>query len=92
MRLPDLFLDGKLLEILALREGRRIAFRAAAVGLRCACGAGQPPYRQQCGDSGHGLADNSAAVIVGEPTAGMLFGKDFETLKDGRALWIRIAP
>jgi C-terminal processing protease CtpA/Prc len=38
------------------------------------------------------LRDNGAATIVGEPTAGMLFGKDMEPLEDGRALIIRIAP
>jgi C-terminal processing protease CtpA/Prc len=38
------------------------------------------------------LRDNGAATIVGEPTAGMLFGKHLEPLEDGRALMIRIAP
>jgi hypothetical protein len=36
--------------------------------------------------------DGGAAVIVGEPTAGMLFGKDLEPRPDGRALMIRTAP
>lgn len=91
--IADLFLDGKLLEIFEFREGRRIAFRAAA---------GRLPVRvlalvnRNTGSSAEVLAmalrDNSAAVIVGEPTAGMLFGKDIETLEDGRALWIRTAP
>jgi C-terminal peptidase prc len=91
--IANLFLDGKLLEILECRAGRRIAFRAAA---------GSLPLRvsvlvnRHTGSSAEILAmalrDNAAAVIVGEPTAGMLFGKHFEPLKDGRMLVIRIAP
>jgi carboxyl-terminal processing protease len=91
--IADLFLDGRLLEIIELREGRRIAFRAAPGRL------GVPVVvlvNRQTGSSAEILAmalrDNAAAVIVGEPTAGMLFGKDFEPLQDGRALWIRKAP
>ena len=38
------------------------------------------------------LRDNDAVAIVGEPTAGMLFGRDLEPLEDGLALMIRIAP
>jgi len=91
--IADLFLDGKLLAILELREGRRIAFRAAAGGLAVRV---LVLVNRHTGSSAEILAmalrDNSAAVIVGEPTAGMLFGKDFETLEDGRALWIRKAP
>jgi carboxyl-terminal processing protease len=91
--IANFFLDGGLLEIFEFREGRRIAFRAAA---------GRLPVRvlalvnRNTGSSAEvltmALRDNSAAVIVGEPTAGMLFGKDIETLKDGRALVIRTAP
>jgi C-terminal peptidase prc len=91
--IANLFLDGKLLEILELQEGRRIAFRAAA---------GAMPVRvlvlvnRQTGSSAEVLAmalrDNAAAVIVGEPTAGFLFGKHFEPLEDGRMLVIRTAP
>jgi carboxyl-terminal processing protease len=91
--MADLFLDGKLLEILALPEGRRIAFRATAGGLAVRVVV---LVNRHTGSSAEVLAmalrDNAAAVIVGEPTAGMLFGKDFEPLKDGRALVIRIAP
>ncbi|MCL5282236.1 MAG: S41 family peptidase [Planctomycetes bacterium] len=91
--IANLFLDGKLLEILELREGRRIAFRAAAgrLALRVVV-----LVNRQTGSSAEILAmalrDNAATVIVGEPTAGFLYGKEFEPLKDGRALWIRIAP
>ena len=91
--IADLFLDGGLLEILDFREGRRIAFQAAA---------GRLPVRvlalvnRNTGSSAEVLAmalrDNCAAVIVGEPTAGMLFAKHFEPLQDGRMLVIRIAP
>jgi len=38
------------------------------------------------------LRDNGRAVIIGEPTPGMLFGKDMEILDDGRGLLIRTAP
>ncbi len=91
--IADLFLDDKLLEIFEFREGRRIAFRAAADRLPMRVLA---LVNRNTGSSAEILAmalrDNSAAVIVGEPTAGMLFGKDIEPLKDGRALVIRKAP
>ncbi len=91
--IADLFLDGKLLEILEFRGGRRIAFRAApgAAAVRVLV-----LVNRNTGSSAEILAmalwDNGAATIVGEPTAGMLFGKDMEPLEDGRALMIRIAP
>jgi carboxyl-terminal processing protease len=91
--MADLFLDGKLLEILEFRGGRRIAFRAApgAAAVRVLV-----LVNRNTGSSAEILAmalrDNGAATIVGEPTAGMLFGKDMEPLEDGRALVIRIAP
>lgn len=91
--IANLFLDCRLLEIIELREGRRIAFRAAPGRLTVRV---LVLVNRDTGSSAEILAmalrDNSAAVIVGEPTAGMLFGKDFETLQDGRALWIRKAP
>jgi len=91
--IADLFLDGKLLEILEFRGERRIAFRAApgAAAVRVLV-----LVNRNTGSSAEVLAmalrDNGAAVIVGEPTAGMLFGKDLAPLEDGRALMIRIAP
>jgi carboxyl-terminal processing protease len=91
--IADLFLDEKLLEILEFGGGRRIAFRAApgAAAVRVLV-----LVNRNTGSSAEILAmalrDNGAAVIVGEPTAGMLFGKDLEPLEDGRALMIRIAP
>jgi carboxyl-terminal processing protease len=91
--IANLFLDEKLLEIFEFRGERRIAFRAApgAAAVRVLV-----LVNRNTGSSAEILAmalrDNGAAVIVGESTAGMLFGKEFQTLKDGRALWIRIAP
>jgi carboxyl-terminal processing protease len=91
--IADLFLDQKLLEIFEFRGERRIAFRAApgAAAVRVLV-----LVNRNTGSSAEVLAmalrDNGAAVIVGEPTAGMLFGKDMEPLEDGRALMIRIAP
>jgi carboxyl-terminal processing protease len=91
--IANLFLDQKLLEIIEFRGGRRIAFRAApgATAVRVLV-----LVNRNTGSSAEVLAmalrDNDAATIVGEPTAGMLFGKDLEPLADGRALMIRIAP
>ncbi len=91
--IADLFLDERLLEILEFRGGRRIAFRAAAGAVRVRVWV---LVNRNTGSSAEVLAmalrDNDAAVIVGEPTAGFLFGKDLEPLEDGRALFIRIAP
>jgi carboxyl-terminal processing protease len=90
--IANLFLDEKLLEIFEF-QGRRIAFRAApgAAAVRVLV-----LVNGSTGSSAEILAmalrDNGAATIVGEPTAGMLFGKDMEPLEDGRALMIRIAP
>jgi carboxyl-terminal processing protease len=91
--IANLFLDGKLLEILEFRGSRRIAFRAAPGRLAVRVWV---LVNRNTGSSAEILAmalrDNAAAVIVGEPTAGFLFGKEFETLKDGRMLVIRAAP
>lgn len=91
--IANLFLDGRLLEIFEFREGRRIAFRATAGAIAARVFV---LVNRNTGSSAEVLAmalrDNSTAVIIGEPTAGMLFGKDMETLKDGRALVIRMAP
>ena len=91
--IADIFLDGKLLEILELRDGRRIAFRAKAGAIRSSV---LVLVNHNSGSGAEVLAmalrDNAAAVIVGERTAGALFGKDLETLEDGRALIIRREP
>jgi carboxyl-terminal processing protease len=91
--IANLFLDRKLLEILDFPGGRQIAFQAAAGAVAARVWV---LVNRRTGSSAEILAmalrDNEAATIVGEPTAGMLFGKDLETLKDGRTLMIRIAP
>jgi carboxyl-terminal processing protease len=90
--IANLFLDERLLEIFEFR-GRRIAFRTAPGAAAVRVWA---LVNRNTGSSAEILAmalrDNRAATIVGEPTAGMLFGKHWEPLEDGRALMIRIAP
>lgn len=38
------------------------------------------------------LHDNHRATVIGQPTAGALFGKDFEKLGDGRMIVFRSEP
>jgi C-terminal peptidase prc len=87
------FLDRSVLEILELRDGRQIAFRSLQGVVKAEVIV---LVNHNTGSSAEvvamALRDNGRALILGEPTAGMLFGKDIESLGDGRMIVIRTAP
>jgi carboxyl-terminal processing protease len=89
----DAFLDDKLLEIFEFRGGRRVAFKsnAGALGVRVFL-----LTNKQTGSAAEALAmalrDNGRGTIVGERTAGMLFGKEIVKLDDGRLIVFRTEP
>jgi C-terminal peptidase prc len=90
--IADLFLDSKILEMFRFREAS-VAFRSHPGAVRATVVV---LTNGQTGSAAEMLAmalrDNGVATIVGEPTAGMLFGKDIEELEDGRLLVIRVQP
>jgi C-terminal peptidase prc len=89
----DAFLDDKVLQIFEFRGGRRVAFKsnAGALGVRVFL-----LTNNQTGSGAEALAmalrDNGRGTIVGERTAGMLFGKEIVKLDDGRVIVFRTEP
>jgi carboxyl-terminal processing protease len=89
----DIFLDETRLQILLFRNGRRIAFKSkpGALDVRVAV-----LTNHDTASAAEMLAialhDNHRATVIGQPTAGLLFGKDFEKLKDGRMIVFRSEP
>ena len=89
----DVFLDSKQLQICEFRDGTRIAFKSnpGAVGARVilltnkGTGSGAEMLAMA-------LHDNSQATIVGENTAGALFGKDGAELAGGQTIFFRTEP
>lgn len=89
----DIFLDGKQLQICEFRDGTRIAFRSnpGAVSVRTLLltnkGTGSAAEMLVMA-----LHDNFPAIIVGEGTAGALFGKDVAELVGGQTIFFRTEP
>lgn len=89
----DVFLDSKQLQICEFRDGARIAFKSnpSAVGARVIL-----LTNKGTGSAAEMLAmalhDNSQATVVGENTAGALFGKDVAELAGGQTIFFRTAP
>jgi carboxyl-terminal processing protease len=87
------FLNGKLLHILEFRSGKRIGFQSPA-------GAIATPVvvliNRNTGSAAEMLAmalrDNGRAALIGEKSAGALFGKDLEELKSGSVILFRTEP
>ncbi|OHB79605.1 MAG: hypothetical protein A2W31_12980 [Planctomycetes bacterium RBG_16_64_10] len=89
----DIFLDEKYLQIFEFRNGRCIAFKSKPGALdiwvivltnrNTASGAEMLAIA---------LRDNHRATVIGQPTAGYLFGKDFAKLSDGRMIVFRSEP
>ena len=89
----DIFLENKLLQICEFRDGRPIAFKSnpSALDLRVIV-----LTNKRTGSAAEMLAmalrDNSRATIVGERTAGALFGKDIAELVGGQTILFRTEP
>jgi len=89
----DIFLDEKYLQIFQFRNGRRIAFKSKPGALDVHVIV---LTNHDTGSSAEmlviALHANNRATVIGEPTAGALFGKDFEKLRDGRMVVFRSEP
>ncbi len=90
----DIFLDGRLLQILEFRDDVRIGFKSHP-GVRVAPRLILLTNRDTASGAemlAMSLHDNSAATLVGENTAGMLFGKDGGELTGGQTIVFRCTP
>lgn len=92
--IANLFLDDRLLQIWEFRSGKRIGIKANGVGALTS-----PLVVLTNRNTGSGaelvamaLRDNGRATLVGESTAGALFGKDIQKLKDDRVIVFRSEP
>jgi C-terminal peptidase prc len=89
----DIFLHEKHLQIFQFGDGSRIAFKSKPGALDVQVIL---LTNRKTGSAAEmlvlALHDNLRATVIGEPTAGALFGKDFEKLSDGRMIVFRSAP
>jgi len=89
----DLFLEEQVLQVFAFRSGQRIAFmaRPGALGVRVLV-----LTNRNTGSGAEMLAmtlqDNGRATLVGERTAGALFGKDVQKLMGGETIVFQTEP
>lgn len=89
----DIFLDEKLLQIFEFRDGRRVAFKSKPGALDVHVIVLTNHNTASCAEMlALALRDNDRATIIGQPTAGALFGKDCEKLGDGRMVMFRSEP
>jgi len=88
-----LFLDAKLLHLQAFRSGKRIGFRSPPGGIATPVVV---LMNRSTGSAAEMLAmalkDNGRATLVGETSAGALFGKDLAELKEGYVILFRSEP
>ena len=89
----DIFLDDAYLQMLVFRDGKRIAFKSHPGALE----AGVVLLTNKNTGSGAemlalALRENDHATIIGQPTAGALFGKDMEELEGGELIAFRSEP
>ena len=89
----DIFLDNQVLQICEFRNGTRIAFKSGAGSVAAGVIL---LVNKNTGSAAEMLAmalrDNSRATLVGERTAGALFGKDVAELTNGTTIIFRTEP
>ena len=89
----DMFLDNEYLEAFEFRDHKRIVFTskpgAMEVGVILLTNRNTGSAAEMLALA---LRYNKRATIIGEPTAGDLFGKDVEELGDGRLIVFRSEP
>ena len=89
----DIFLDEGLLQIFEFRNGKRIAFKSKPGALDVRVTA---LTNNHTGSAAEmlviALHDNHRATVIGQPTAGALFGKDVEKLENGQVIIFRSPP
>lgn len=89
----DIFLDEKFLQIFQFRDGRRVAFKSKPGALDIRVIVLTNRNTASCAEMlALALHDNHRATVIGQPTAGALFGKDWEKLADGRMIIFRSEP
>ena len=91
--IADLFLDNAVLEVFEFRSGKRVVVKSHPGALDATVVI---LANRNTGSAAEMLAmalrDNRRATIIGEPTAGALFGKDGQQLDDGRTIVLRGEP
>ena len=89
----DIFLDSKLLQIFQFASGRQIAFESKPGALNVRLVVLTNRNTASAAEMlAMALHDNHRGAVIGEPTAGALFGKDGEKLSDGRMIFFRSEP
>jgi len=85
-----IFLNEKFLQVFQFRNGRQIAFKSkpGALDVRIVVLTNRDTA-SAAEMLAMALHDNHRATVVGQPTAGFLFGKDGERLGDGRMIIFR---
>ena len=91
--LADVFLDGRILQVLEFRNGGRIAFRSNPGALDVDLIV---LTNRNTGSAAEmlvlALQGGGRTAIIGERTAGTLFGKDIQELDDGHVILFRSEP
>jgi hypothetical protein len=89
----DFFLDRRTLQIMRFRDGRLVKFVSRG-GASEAAVAVLVNRNTGCGAETLAMAlrDNDRAILIGERTAGVLYGKDGVDLPDGRLVLFRCEP
>ncbi len=90
----DIFLDDKMLWLCAFRDGRLIAFKSNP-GARIAARLILLTNKNSASGAeilAMALRGNSRATLVGEETAGALYGKDMAELVGGKTIFFRTEP
>ena len=90
----DIFLDDKQLQLCVFRDGRRVVFKSNP-GARIAARVILLTNKNTASAAemlAMALHDNSRTIIVGEETAGALFGKDMAELAGGTTIFFRTEP
>jgi C-terminal peptidase prc len=89
----NIFLDGKFLQIFQFASGKQIAFKSKPGAVTVRLGVLTNRNTASAAEMlAMALHDNHRATVIGEPTAGALFGKDGEKLSDGRMIIFRSEP
>jgi carboxyl-terminal processing protease len=89
----DIFLDAKYLQIFQFRDGRQVAFKSKPGALSVRVIVLTNHDTASCAEMlTLALHDNHRATVIGQRTAGALFGKDVEKLDDERMVIFRSEP
>ena len=89
----DVFLDGQPLQIMRFADGRLVEIVSHAGASKVAVAVLVNRHTASAAEMlAMALRDNDRATLVGERTAGFLFGKEGVDLADGRMVFFRCEP